>query len=198
MANRRGSESSPVFFKGPDEFRKWLETNHAKADELWIGYWKKATGKPSLTWPQTVDEALCFGWIDGVRKSIDADSFKQRLTPRRARSIWSRINIGRVEALKADGRMHAAGLAAFEKRSVTAVYSFEQDDYAGLGPREEAIFKKNRKAWDFFQSQPPYYRKTAGWWVMSAKKEETRQRRLKTLISDSAAARRIGPLTPKK
>jgi len=198
VPSKKGSESDPIFFKGKEDFRKWLEANHAQASELWIGYWKKSTGRPSLTWPQTVDEALCFGWIDGVRKSIDADSFKQRLTPRRARSIWSRINVGRVAVLTAGGRMHPAGVAAFEKRSVTAVYSFEQGDRAGLGPDAEAQLRKNKKAWTFFQSQPPYYRRTAGWWVMSAKKEETRQRRLATLIRDSAAGRRIGLMTNSK
>jgi uncharacterized protein YdeI (YjbR/CyaY-like superfamily) len=199
VPSKKGSESDPIFFKGPHEFRKWLAKNHDKADELWIGYWKKSTGKPSLTWPQTVDEVLCFGWIDGIRKSIDADSFKQRVTPRRAKSIWSRVNIGRVAALKAEKRMMPAGVAAFEKRDVTSAYAFEQEDRATtLGPGEEAQFRKNRKAWEFFQAQPPYYKKVAGWRVMSAKKEETRQRRLETLIRDSAAGRRFGAMTPKK
>lgn len=198
MPTAKGSESNPIFFRGPKDFRAWLAKNHDKAAELWIGYWKKSTGKPSLTWPETVDEVLCFGWIDGVRKTIDADSFKQRVTPRRARSIWSRINVGRVEALTAEGRMMPAGHAAFAKRDSTGVYSYEQGRAAGLGPNEEAILKKNRKAWDFFQAQPPGYRRLAGWFVMSAKRDDTRQRRLKTLISDSAAGRRLAGLTPKK
>lgn len=199
MPVRKGSESAPRFFKGPDEYRQWLEKNHDTAKELWIGFWKKSTGKPTLTWQECVDESLCFGWIDGVRKSIDADSYKQRLTPRRPTSIWSKVNIRRVEELTAAGRMHPAGLAAFEKRDRTKAYSFEQDrDQVGLGPEQEAEFRKNRKAWEFFQAQPPYYRRVAGWWIMSAKKDETRQRRLAVLVSDSAAGRRLGPLAPKK
>lgn len=192
-----GSESRPLFFKSPEEYRRWLEKNHESAKELWIGYWKKATGKPSVTWQQVVDESLCFGWIDGIRKSIDAESFKQRVTPRRSTSFWSQINIRRVGELTAEGRMHTAGLTAFEKRDRTKVYSYK-DFNRELGPREEAQFRKNKKAWKFFQSQPPGYKRLAGWWVTSAKKEETRQRRLESLMRDSAAGRRIGGLVPKK
>ena len=195
----KGSESSPIFFKSPGEYRKWLERNHDRAKELWIGFWKKSTGKPSLTWQECVDESLCFGWIDGVRKSVDANSYKQRLTPRRPTSIWSQINIRRVGELTGAGRMHAAGLAAFEKRDHTKTYSGEPDvDRVPLGPAEEAQLRKNRKAAAFWDLQPPGYRRLAGWWVMSGKLEETRQRRLKALIRDSAAGRRIGSLTPKK
>jgi uncharacterized protein YdeI (YjbR/CyaY-like superfamily) len=192
-----GTESKPLFFKSPDEYRRWLEKNHEMQKELWIGFWKKATGKPSLTWQQVVDESLCFGWIDGIRKSIDGDSFKQRVTPRRATSIWSLINIKRVGELTAEGRMRKAGLVAFEKRNRTKVYSYENMN-RGLGPSEEAQFKKNKKAWEFFQSQPPGYRRLAGWYVTSAKKDETRQRRLESLVRDSAAGRRLGGLVPKK
>ena len=194
---KSGSESKPLFFKSPGEYRRWLEKNHESAKELWIGFWKKATGKPSVTWQQIVDESLCFGWIDGIRKSIDADSFKQRVTPRRATSIWSETNIRRVGELTAEGRMHAAGHTAFEKRDRTKVYSYENMN-RGLGPAEEARFRKSRKAWEFFQAQPPGYRRLAGWWVTSAKKEETRQRRLESLMRDSAAGRRIAGLVPKK
>ena len=194
---KSGSESKPLFFKSPGEYRRWLEKNHESARELWIGFWKKATGKPSLTWQQVVDESLCFGWIDGIRKSIDADSFKQRVTPRRATSIWSQINIRRVGELTAEGRMHKAGLTAFEKRDRTKAYSYE-NMHRGLGPPEETQFKKNKKAWAFFQAQPPGYRRLAGWWVTSAKKEETRQRRLESLMRDSAAGRRLAGLVPKK
>ena len=195
----RGSEAKPVFFRSRSEYRAWLEENHEIARELWIGFWKKSTGKPSLTWQECVDESLCFGWIDGVRKSIDQDSYKQRVTPRRPTSIWSKVNIRRAEELTAAGHMRPRGLAAFEKRDRTKAYSFEQDrDQVGLGPEQEAQFRKNRKAWEFFQAQPPYYRRVAGWWVMSAKKDETRQRRLAVLVGDSAAGRRIGPLAPKK
>ena len=192
-----GSESKPLFFKSPEEYRRWLEKNHESAKELWIGFWKKATGKPSVTWQQVVDESLCFGWIDGIRKSIDADSFKQRVTPRRATSIWSEINIRRVGELTREGRMCKAGLTAFEKRDQTKVYSYATFDRA-LGPPEVARFRKNKKAWEFFQAQPPGYRRLAGWWVMSAKKEETRQRRLESLMRDSAAGRRLGRMVPKK
>ena len=192
-----GSEAKPLFFKSPDEYRRWLEKNHESAKELWIGFWKKATGKPSVTWQQVVDESLCFGWIDGIRKSIDGDSFKQRVTPRRATSIWSETNIRRVGELTAEGRMRQAGLTAFEKRDRTKVYSYENFK-RGLGPQEEALLKKNRKAWEFFQAQPPGYRGLAGWWVTSAKKEETRQRRLESLIRDSAAGRRLSRMVPKK
>ena len=189
----RGSESNPIFFKNQAEYRKWLEKNHASAKELWIGFWKKSTGKPTLTWQQCVDESLCFGWIDGIRKSVDADSYKQRVTPRRPTSIWSRVNMKRVGELTAEGRMHPMGVAAFEKRDRTKAYSYEQM-FQGLGRAEETKLRKEKKAWEFFQSQPPGYRRLAGWFVMSAKKEETRQRRLETLIRDSAAGRRLGGL----
>ena len=194
-ALKTGSESRPLFFKSGAEYRAWLEKNHDTASELWIGFWKKSTGKPSLTWQECVDESLCFGWIDGIRKSIDDASYKQRVTPRRPTSIWSQINIRRVGELTAEGRMRPAGLNAFNKRDRTKAYSFEQPrERVGLGRAEEATFRKNRQGWEFFQAQPPGYRRTSSWWVMSAKKEETRQRRLETLIRESAASRRIGPL----
>jgi uncharacterized protein YdeI (YjbR/CyaY-like superfamily) len=195
---KTGIESSPIFFTSAQAYRKWLEQNHATETELWIGFWKKITGKPSLTWQECVDESLCFGWIDGVRKSVDGDSYKQRVTPRRPTSIWSQVNIRHVERLTVEGRMRPAGLVAFEKRNRTRAYSFEQGRQAALGPKEEALFRKNRKAWEFYQSQPPYYRRVSAWYVISAKKEETRQRRLERLIRDSAAGRRIGMLEPAK
>lgn len=191
---KKGSEARPIFFTSPAEYRAWLEQNHESADELWIGYYKKATGKPSLTWLETVEESLCFGWIDGIRKRIDAESFKQRVTPRRPTSIWSQVNIRHVARLTAEGRMRPAGIAAFEKRDRTKAYSFEVRD-RGLGAAETAAFRRNRRAWSFFQSQPPGYRRLASWWVMSAKREETRTRRLTTLMADSAAGRRIGALS---
>lgn len=195
MRLKPGSEAKPLFFKSGVEYRAWLEKNHETAKELWIGFWKKSTGKPSLTWQECVDESLCFGWIDGIRKSIDDASYKQRVTPRRPTSIWSQINIRRVGELTAEGRMRPAGLNAFGKRDRTKAYSFEQPrEQVGLGRAEEAAFRKDRKAWAFFQAQPPGYRRISGWWVMSAKKEETRQRRLETLIRESASARRLGPL----
>ncbi len=199
MPGKRGSETNPIFFKRGAEYRAWLEKNHESARELWIGYWKKSTGKPSLTWQETVDESLCFGWIDGIRKGIDTDSFKQRVTPRRPTSIWSKVNIRHVARLTEVGRMRPAGLAAFENRDRTKAYSYEQDrDQIPLGPTYEAQLKKNRKAWEFFEQQPPYYRRVAGWYVMSAKKEETRQKRLAILIRDSAAGERIGMLRQDK
>lgn len=187
----------PVFFASPARFRAWLQKNHRTATELWVGYYKRATGKPSVTWPETVDEALCVGWIDGVRKSIDVEAYMIRFTPRRATSIWSTVNIGRVAALTAEGRMRPEGLAAFERRNRTRVYSFEQADRPGLDAAAEREFRGNRKAWAFFQKQPPWYRRTAGFWVASAKRPETRAKRLATLIADSEAGRTILPLTRK-
>jgi uncharacterized protein YdeI (YjbR/CyaY-like superfamily) len=198
MARATGTESDPIFFRSPAEYRKWLEKNYETASELWIGYYRKSTGKPSLTWPQTVDESLCFGWIDGIRKSIDGESFKQRVTPRRPTSNWSAINIGRVKALTAEGRMTPAGVAAFARRGRSRTYSYEDRDRAGLRPAQVARLKKNRKAFEFFQSQPPGYQRTIGYWVNSAAKEETRLRRLERLVTDCANGRRVGILEPKK
>jgi len=184
------------FFKTPAGFRRWLQSNHEKTDELWVGFHKKASGKPSLTWPESVDEALCFGWIDGLRKSIDSTSYRIRFTPRRPGSIWSAVNIRRAKALIKEGRMAPAGLAAFKERDEARSirYSYERDA-AELGDTYEAILRLNKEAWSFFQAQPPGYRKTATWWIISAKKEETRLRRLQTLIDHSAAGRLIPPLT---
>ena len=192
---KSGTESKPLFFKSPDEYRRWLEKNHDSATELWIGFWKKATGKPSLTWEQVVDESLCFGWIDGIRKSIDTNSFKQRVTPRRKTSVWSQINIRKIGELTTGGRMHPAGHAAFEKRDHTKVYSYENFK-RGLSPADEAQFKKNKKAWEFFQAQPAGYRRVMTHRVMSAKREETREKRLEQLISVSARGRRVNLLKP--
>ena len=184
------------FFKTPAGFRRWLQSNHEKTDELWVGFHKKASGKPSLTWPESVDEALCFGWIDGLRKSIDSTSYRIRFTPRRPGSIWSAVNIRRAKALIKEGRMAPAGLAAFKERDEARSirYSYERDA-AELGDTYEAILRLNKEAWSFFQAQPPGYRKTATWWIISAKKEETRLRRLQTLIDHSTAGRLIPPLT---
>lgn len=196
--NRRGSEDNPIFFKKPEDYRTWLEKNHETATELWIGYYKKATGKPSLSWKEVVDESLCFGWIDGILKSIDETSHKQRVTPRRSTSIWSQVNIRNVARLTEAGRMRPAGVAAFEKRDHTKKYSFENRDTAKLGPDQEKVFRANKKAWTFWEKQPPGYKRIASWYVVSAKQEATRQRRLERLIVDSAAGRRIGMLEPKK
>lgn len=186
----------PVFFGEPAEFRNWLQKNHAAAQELWVGFYKKGTGRPSITWPESVDEALCVGWIDGIRKRIDDESYTIRFTPRKAQSIWSVVNIGRVAELMREGRMQPAGLAAFEKRSHdrSAIYAYEQPKTANFDEAAERQFRVNAKAWEFFQAQPPWYRKTATYKVISAKREETRQKRLAALIADSAAERRIREL----
>ena len=186
----------PTFFATTDELRAWLEENHATATELFVGFYKRGSGKPSITWQELVDEELCFGWIDGVRKGIDDVSYSNRITPRTQRSTWSAINIARVKELIALGRMHPAGLKAFERRTDerSAIYSYEQRKTARLEPAAERSFRANKKAWAFFQAQPPSYRRAAIWWVISAKREETRQRRLAALIGDSARGRVVGPL----
>ena len=186
-----------TFFATPSEFRAWLEQHHDDERELWVGFYKKGSGKPSITWPEAVDEALCFGWIDGIRKSIDDESYTNRFTPRKQRSNWSAINIERAKELIALGRMRPAGLKAFEARTdeKSAVYSYEQRHAAKLDRAQERQLRANAKAWEFFQSRPPSYRKAAVYWVVSAKKEETRARRLAQLIDDSAAGRTVPPLT---
>jgi len=191
------TESEPTFFETPADFRAWLATNHDSAAELWVGFYKKGSGRPSITWPESVDQALCFGWIDGLRKSHDDDSYKIRFTPRRARSTWSAVNIARVNELHAQGLMHPAGLSAFEARTDdnSAIYAYEQRHDAQLDDNASAQFKANKKAWDFFQAQPPSYQKAALHWVISAKQEATRQRRLAQLIDDSAHGRTVPPLT---
>jgi uncharacterized protein YdeI (YjbR/CyaY-like superfamily) len=184
------------FFASPAELRAWFEENHDRAQELWVGFHKKATGRPSITWPEAVDQALCFGWIDGIRKRVDDASYTNRFTPRRPGSTWSAVNVKRVGELSALGLMRPAGLAAFNRRDEarTNLYSFEQASVA-LDAAYEQTFRANGPAWDYFQSQPPSYRRTAIWWVMSAKKEETRLRRLATLIDDSEQGRRLAHLS---
>lgn len=185
-----------TFFESPSAYRAWFEENHAHAKELWVGFYKKSTGKPSITWPEAVDQALCFGWIDGVRKSIDENSYKIRFTPRKPRSIWSSVNIKRVGELLELGLMQPAGLKVFEERDQkkSELYSYERQK-ALLDTEFEQKFRANTKAWEFFQSQAPSYQKTATWWVMSAKKEETRLKRLMTLIEDSENGRRLANMT---
>ena len=189
--------AQPRFFATPADFRAWLTANHATAPELLVGFRKVGTGKPSITWPQSVDQALCFGWIDGVRRSLGAEAYTIRFTPRRPRSIWSTINTKRFAALEAEGQVAAAGRAAFAAREAkrSGVYSFEQDRPSELPPAQRKAFRANAKAWAFFTSRPPWYQRTATHWVVSAKKQETRDKRLRTLIADSAAGRTIGPLT---
>jgi uncharacterized protein YdeI (YjbR/CyaY-like superfamily) len=184
-----------IFFESPAELRDWLEAHADRESELWVGFHRKATGRPSISWAQVVDQALCFGWIDGIRKSLDADSFTNRLTPRKRGSNWSSVNIKRIGELIAEGMVQPAGLRAFEARdpAKSEIYSYEQQNPA-LDAESEARLHANDRAWQFFQAQPPSYRRTATWWVVSARKEETRLRRLDTLIDDSAAGRRVGPL----
>jgi uncharacterized protein YdeI (YjbR/CyaY-like superfamily) len=185
----------PTFFATPAAFRRWLEKNHAKAAELWVGFHKKGSGRPSLTWPESVDEALCFGWIDGVRYRVDEASYKIRFTPRQAKSIWSNVNVKRVAELKKLGRMMPAGLKAFEKADPkrSGIYAYERES-AQLDPALEKRFRADAKAWAFFRAQPPGYQRLIAYWVVSAKQEETRLRRLARLIADSAAGRRVGML----
>lgn len=189
-----------VFFKSAAELRRWLQKNHAGVGELWIGFYKKGADRRGVTYTEALDQALCFGWIDGIRKAVDAGSYTIRFTPRRPGSIWSLVNTRRVRELRKRGLMHAAGLRAFQERDPekSERYSYEQRT-RGLSPIYERKFRAHRAAWTFFQAQPPGYRRTAGWWVVSAAREETRLRRLDQLIADSAQGRRLGLLarTPK-
>jgi len=191
-------EAKPRFFAKAGDFRAWLEKHHASASELVVGFHKKHTGRPSMTWTESVREALCFGWIDGIRRSLGDDGYTIRFTPRKPSSNWSSLNVRHVEELIREGRMAPAGLAAFEARRPerTGIYAFELRHSARLEPAQEKHFRANRVAWEFFQSQPPSYRQTAVYWVVSAKREETRSRRLAQLIEDSAAGRRLARLTP--
>ena len=185
----------PKFFRNQAMFRRWLEKNHNKKDELLIGYYKKSSGRPSITWEESVDEALCFGWIDGIRRSLDEISYTIRFTPRRNDSNWSTKNINRVEELIALKLMHNAGLAAYKSRKdeKSSTYSFEQR-IVKLDKKYEAVLKKNKKAWKYFQSQVPSYRRPVVHWIMSAKQEQTRLKRLKTLIECSEAGEVIPPM----
>jgi uncharacterized protein YdeI (YjbR/CyaY-like superfamily) len=185
----------PVFFPSSADFRSWLQAEGAKRTELLVGLYKKASGKPSITYPEAVDEAICFGWIDGVRRSIDADAYMVRFTPRKPRSQWSAINIRHVQRLTKAGRMRPEGLKAFEGATEqTRKYSYEQRGQAKFPVQDERRFRANRKAWEFFQAQPPWYRRTSTFWVVSAKKEETRQRRFATLVNDCECGRILKPL----
>jgi len=183
----------PTFFTSAPSFQQWLEKNHDKKDELLIGFHKKASGKKSITYPEALDEALAFGWIDGVRKSLDDTSYTIRFTPRRPRSIWSLVNKKRVEELTKLGRMKPSGLKAFALRDPkrTGIYAFETTPRE-LSAEYEKTFRAAKQAWEFFQAQPPGYRRTAIFWVMNAKQEQTRLRRLGQLISDSGQGRRLG------
>ena len=189
----------PTFFATRRDLRAWLDAHHDTATELWVGLYKKGSGRPSITWSEVVDEALCFGWIDGVRRGIDDQSYMNRLTPRKPNSNWSAVNVRRVEELTKKRRMRAAGLKAFRERreDKTATYSYEQRHQAKLDPAQERKFRSKKQAWEWFQNQPKGYRTTAVYWVMSAKRPETRERRLDTLIADSVKGRRVPPLRPR-
>jgi len=167
----------PPFFPTQSDLRKWFEKNHNKADELWAGYYKKSTGKPSITWQESVDEALCFGWIDGIRKSIDEESYKIRFTPRRKGSIWSAVNIKRIKELIKLGLVKPAGLEAFKKRDEkkAKLYSFEQEKVK-LPKEYEKKIRANKKAWEYFQELTSYAKRVSTWWVISAKKEKKKDK----------------------
>jgi len=188
----------PLFFATPDDLRRWFEANHETSSEQWIGYYKKDSDRPSITWPESVDEALCFGWIDGVRRSLDDSRYAIRFTPRKATGIWSAVNIGRVAALTAEGRMWPPGVRAFEKRTdrKSGVYSYEQRAAAKLDAAAEKKFRKEKRAWEFFSSRSPGYRKLAEYWVTTAKREETRARRLDALIEHSKNGVTVSQFTP--
>jgi uncharacterized protein YdeI (YjbR/CyaY-like superfamily) len=186
------------FFKSSGELRKWLEKNHDRTTELWVGFHRKDSGKPSITYPEALDVALCFGWIDGVRKSVSETSYTNRFSPRKPKSVWSLVNIKRVEELTKLGLMSPAGLAAFQRRDPkkSLQYSYEREK-SQLDLELEKRFRVNAKAWQFFQKQAPWYKRTATFWIVSAKREETRAKRLAKLIEDSAKGHRLAMLTPK-
>lgn len=188
---------SPVFFASPTALRGWFEKHHRTARELWVGFYKKHTGRPTVTWSEAVDEALCFGWIDGIRKSLDAESYTNRFTPRQAGSVWSAINTRRADELIRARRMRAAGRKAYQARDVAKTTRLET---ARAVPRLDAgrqrRFMADHEAWKFFRAQPPGYRRMAIWWVISAKRDETRDRRLQALIAMSGAGRRLEPMKP--
>jgi uncharacterized protein YdeI (YjbR/CyaY-like superfamily) len=188
-----------TFFASPAEFGAWLEEHGSTAQELWVGYHKKDSGRPGITWPESVDVALCYGWIDGLRKSIDEISYKIRFSPRKPGSTWSTVNIERVQALAEQGLMRPAGLKAFEARRTekSGIYSYEQGGDQLAAPYLGQL-QQNEAAWAFFQAQPGSYRKAAAWWVASAKSEATRQRRLAQLTEDSAAGRTVSQFTRRK
>jgi uncharacterized protein YdeI (YjbR/CyaY-like superfamily) len=190
-------ETEVRFFATAADFRAWMAAHHDKLPAQWVGFHKRDSGRPSITWPESVDVALCFGWIDGVRKSIDATSYKIRFTPRKKNSKWSSVNTKRVAELSTLGLMHAAGLTAFagRKSDRSGIYAYEQRHLIELDPSQEKQFRRSKQGWKFFQAQPAWYRKTALWWVVSAKREETREKRLAELIEYSAQEKTIRQLT---
>jgi uncharacterized protein YdeI (YjbR/CyaY-like superfamily) len=187
-----GAAAAVRFFKTPAELRRWFAKHHASEDVLWVGFYRKDSTEPSVTWPESVDEALSIGWIDGIRKRIDDQRYKIRFTPRRPGSIWSAVNLARVAELKKAGRMRAAGLEAFAARreNRSGIYSYEQRSVDLPDPYDAAL-RANKRAQAFFAAQPPSYRKLAYWFVLSAKKEETRNQRLEKLVAACAAGKRL-------
>jgi len=183
----------PIFFASPAELRDWFEANHETASELHVGYWRKGTGRPSLTWSESVDQALCFGWIDGVRRSVDADRYRIRFTPRKVGSNWSAVNIRKIEELTAAGLMRPAGIRVWEARREdrTAIYSYETRDQASFDPEQEARFRSVPAAWEFWEAQPPGWRKLLTFYVVSAKRPETRTARLEKLIEACGRGERL-------
>jgi uncharacterized protein YdeI (YjbR/CyaY-like superfamily) len=188
--------AKPTYFATPAAWRAWLENHHDSSTEVLVGFYKRGSGRPSITWPESVDQALCFGWIDGVRRSIDATRYTIRFTPRTARSTWSSVNIKRMSELSDLGLVHPAGIAAFAARDAkrSGIYSYEGRHSAELDDESQRRFKSDKAAWAFFSSEAPWYRRAAAHWVTSAKRKETRQKRLDALITHSAAGRRIPPL----
>jgi uncharacterized protein YdeI (YjbR/CyaY-like superfamily) len=185
------ASAKPNYFPNEVDFRRWLKANHETAPELLVGFWKKGSGKRSIDWPRARDQALCFGWIDGIRKSLGDDAYTIRFTPRRKGSIWSKVNVERFNALKADGQMTAAGEAAYERdKHRSGLYSYEKP-VASLTPEEEAVFRRNKPAWWEWEKRPPGYRRSALGWITSAKRPETRAKRLAELIAVSAEGRRL-------
>ena len=188
------SESDhPLYFATPAAFRVWLEKNHQTKSEQWIGFYRKASGRPSITWAEAVDEALCFGWIDGLRKTIDASSYKIRFTPRRPSSNWSATNIARMKALIREDRVRPAGITVFQRRTPakSRVYSYENRKAARLSSAATKLFRAESTEWRFFQQQPASYRQAAIWWMVSAKRPQTQNNRLQRLIASSKAGRRL-------
>ena len=184
-----------IFFETPAQLRRWFEANHERADQLWLGYRLKRSGRQSVTWQDVVDQELCFGWIDSVRYSLGNDESAQRITPRRKRSVWSAVNIRRFKELERQGLVRPAGRAAFELRDEARSKIYSYENWQALDGEYEASFRKSAAAWRFFENEPPSYRRTAGHWVMSAKRGETRDRRLQLLIAHSRKGERLPSLS---
>jgi uncharacterized protein YdeI (YjbR/CyaY-like superfamily) len=199
MSSIERNATGATYFRSPAEFRSWLAKHHARASELLVGFHRKDSGRPSLPWPESVAEALCFGWIDGIRRRVDETRYTIRFTPRRTRSIWSNVNIRIARELVKSGRMRPAGLRAFEARKEyrSGIYSFEQRTVE-LPPKYARVLRKNAKAHAFFESSGANYRKAAMWWIVSAKQEATRLRRLASLVENSAKGERVPPFRPSK